>query len=257
MKTQSDATASPGDKARQTKFLLFPAIDLMGGCVVRLQKGDPEQKTVYSDNPPEFAVQWESAGADWIHIVDLDAAFSGRSSNLAQVRRIVEAVGVPCQLGGGMREERQLLEAFDAGVTRVILGTSAVESPGFLREMVACFGSDRIVVGIDARDGRVATHGWRETSGKTAVEFAQEAAADGAGAIVFTDIATDGMLQGPNIPSMVEMARSVSIPVIASGGVSSKSDLKQLADTGCLGGAIIGKALYEKRILPPLKDFRE
>lgn len=238
-------------------FQLLPAIDLMDGCVVRLKKGEAEKKTIYSTDPATFARKWEDAGGDWIHLVDLDAAFSGSFSNLAKVREITRAVGIPCELGGGIRDREAVERAFDAGVSRVILGTKAAESVEFVREICREFGSSRVAVGIDAKDGKVATRGWVHVTDLDCVDFARSMEEAGAGCLICTDIATDGMLQGPNLPALVRIAERVQIPVIASGGVSSKQDLRALHDTGVLAGAIIGVALYEGKITPPLKDFAD
>ncbi|HEY5792524.1 MAG TPA: 1-(5-phosphoribosyl)-5-[(5-phosphoribosylamino)methylideneamino] imidazole-4-carboxamide isomerase, partial [Chthoniobacterales bacterium] len=160
-------------------MLLLPAIDLMGGEVVRLQRGDPNLKTVYSNDPVAFAKKWEALGADWLHLVDLDAAFTGKCANLDAVRAICGAVSIPCELGGGMRSAEVLREAFDAGVRRVIMGTKASQSLGFVTEMAAEFGSDRLAVGIDARNGRVAIKGWQEETSQSAAELAVAAQAAG------------------------------------------------------------------------------
>jgi len=234
-------------------MLLLPAIDLMNGEVVRLKRGEASEKTVYSNNPPLWAHKWEEAGGDWIHIVDLDAAFSGVSHNLESVRAICEAVKIPCELGGGMRDLDAIARAFDAGVSRVVLGTRACESLDFVRAACEKFGGGRLAVGIDSRDGRVAVKGWVETTDMLATDLSLAVQEIGVATIIATDIATDGMLTGPNIPALKQMAEMLDCNFIASGGVSSKDDLDRLAALGCIHGAIIGKALYDGRIPLPLK----
>lgn len=236
-------------------MLLLPAIDLMGGEVVRLKRGLATEKTVYSNDPVAFAKKWEAAGADWLHIVDLDAAFGGEPKNLEHVAAICAAVNIPCELGGGMRNFENVSAAFSAGISRVILGTKACESVDYVREMCAEFGGERIAVGIDAKDGLVAVKGWTETTGRKATELALDAQAAGAGTIIYTDIATDGMLVGPNYVHMKELLNILDCNLIASGGVSSVKDLHKLAAMDGLYGAIIGKALYDGKITPPLPKF--
>jgi len=227
----------------------------MGGEVVRLQRGLATEKTVYSSDPVAFAKKWEAAGADWLHIVDLDAAFTGTPANLEHVARICEAVNIPCELGGGMRSFENVSAAFAAGVSRIIIGTKAAESLDYVREMAREFGSDRIAVGIDAKDGMVAVKGWTETTAKTATELALAAVEAGAGTIIYTDIATDGMFTGPNYAALQDLLEIVEAQLIASGGVSSVADLERLAAMEGLYGAIIGKALYDGKITPPLPRF--
>jgi phosphoribosylformimino-5-aminoimidazole carboxamide ribotide isomerase len=234
-------------------MLYFPAIDLMDGCVVRLQRGDPAAKTVYSNDPVAFARKWEEAGGDWLHLVDLDAAFTGVSANLESVAAICAAVQIPCELGGGMRSAEAVQNALDAGVRRVVLGTRAAESLDFISAMAETHGPERVAVGLDARDGFVAVKGWQEATALRATDFAREVEKAGAGALIYTDIATDGMLQGPNLPALREMQETTGLPLIASGGVSSRTDLEALAALEGLHGVIIGKALYDGHILPPLK----
>ncbi len=236
-------------------MLLLPAIDLMAGEVVRLRRGEAAEKTVYSDDPAAIARKWEAAGGDWIHIVDLDGAFSGVSANLDSIRAICRAVSIPCELGGGMRDEAAIHAAFDAGVGRVILGTRASQSLEFVRETCATFGGARIAVGIDARDGRVAVKGWTETTPQPASELALAAQEAGAGTIIYTDIATDGMLQGPNFAELEKMLALLDCQLIASGGVSSPDDVRELAKLPGLYGAIIGKALYDGQITGDLRPL--
>lgn len=236
-------------------MLLLPAIDLMGGEVVRLKRGLASEKTVYSSDPVAFAKKWEDAGADWLHIVDLDAAFGGEPKNLAVIEQICSAVNVPCELGGGMRNFQNVSAAFSAGISRVILGTKAAESIDYVREMCAEFGGQRVAIGIDAKDGFVAVKGWTETTPKPAIELALAVQEAGAGTIIYTDIATDGMLQGPNFRAMQDLLDILDCNLIASGGVSSVEDLHKLAAMSGLHGAIIGKALYDGMIIPPLPHF--
>jgi phosphoribosylformimino-5-aminoimidazole carboxamide ribotide isomerase len=236
-------------------MLLLPAIDLMGGEVVRLKRGLAADKTVYSDDPVAIAKKWESSGADWLHIVDLDAAFEGAPRNLGIIARICESVSIPCELGGGMRNYENVSAAFAAGVARVILGTKACESVEYIREVCNEFGGDRIAVGIDAHDGIVAVRGWTESSGMKATDLALRAQAMGVRTIISTDIATDGMMEGPNFVALQEMRDLIDVDLIASGGVSSADDVRRLAAIQGLTGAIIGKALYDGAITGNLRDI--
>lgn len=233
-------------------MLLYPAIDIMDGQVVRLERGLAEKKTIYGDDPVAMALKWEAAGADWIHLVDLDAAFEGKSRNLEVIRRIAEAVSVPCELGGGMRDAASIEAGLATGVSRVIIGTKAAE-PGFLENTSAMFGPECLAVGIDAKDGNVAVKGWVETMELTALDLARRAVATGITTIIYTDIATDGMLQGPNLAAMREMLSEVPCDLIASGGVSGPQDLIDLAAIPGIHGAIIGRALYEGRMPEDLR----
>ena len=226
-------------------MILLPAIDLMGGEVVRLKRGLATEKTVYSSDPVAFAKKWEAAGADWLH---LDAAFSGVPKNLDAIEKICASVNIPCELGGGMRNFENVTAAFSAGVSRVILGTSACQSPEYILEMCQEFGGKRIAVGIDAKDGLVAVKGWTETTDVRATDLALAAQKAGAGTIIATDIATDGMLTGPNFAELEKMLSLLDCHLIASGGVSSAADLRRLATLPRLHGAIIGKALYDGQI---------
>ena len=232
-------------------MLLYPAIDLMSGQVVRLRQGRADQKTVYSSDPAAFAQQWESEGGDWLHIVDLDAAFSGTQQNLESVRAITSAVKIPCELGGGIRDAAAIRRALDAGVSRVILGTKAAESLDFVGEMAREFGRERIAVGIDAKNGIVSVKGWTQETGQSALDLAQRAIEAGAGTIIYTDIATDGMLQGPNFEE-TERVNAAIVPLggqlIASGGVGTVEHVMRLAGVASLHGCIIGKALYDKTL---------
>ena len=234
-------------------MILLPAIDLMGGQVVRLRQGKASEKTVYSNDPAAFAKKWVDEGGDYLHIVDLDAAFTGVSQNIESVRAITAAAGVPCELGGGMRSEEAIARAFDAGVARVVIGTRAAESVDFVAAMAAKFGGERIAVGIDARNGEVSVKGWTEASGVKAVDLARQVEAAGAGTIIYTDIATDGMLEGPNFAEMEHLLGVLKCQLIASGGVSCAQDVLRLNQMQGLYGTIIGKALYDQKIdLPAL-----
>lgn len=230
---------------------ILPAIDILGGRVVRLRQGRREDVTVYGDDPAAFAVRWRDEGASWLHIVDLDGAFEGAPRNLEAVRRIVTAVRIPCELGGGMRDEPAVQAALDAGIARVIIGSKAAGSLDFVASLVARFGGERIAVGIDARDGKVAVRGWTESSDLTALDLARQAVATGAQTIIYTDIATDGMLGGPNVPAMRAMCETTNASVIASGGVSAPADVAALRAIPGIGGAIVGKALYDGRTTLP------
>jgi len=236
-------------------MILLPAIDIMGGAVVRLKRGLASEITHYSSEPVEFAKKWEDSGADWLHIVDLDAAFSGEPRNMAVIEQICASVDIPCELGGGMRNDFNVSAAFAAGVSRVIIGTKACESIDYVAEMCAEFGGDRIAVGIDANNGKVAVKGWTETTQTDATDLALAVEKAGAGTIIYTDIATDGMLEGPNFAEMAKLLKLVNCQVIASGGVSSADDIRELARMPGLYGAIIGKALYDGRITGNLREI--
>jgi phosphoribosylformimino-5-aminoimidazole carboxamide ribotide isomerase len=226
-------------------MILLPAIDLMSGEVVRLRQGKADQKTVYSNDPAAFARRWQEEGGDYLHIVDLDAAFTGEQRNLEAVRAITAAITIPCELGGGIRSEAAVKRALDAGVARVIIGTRAAESLDFVRDMARGFGSERIAVGIDAKNGMVSVKGWTEESSLTALDLARRAEDAGAGTIIYTDIATDGMLQGPNFAETEKVLGTLTCQLIASGGVSSADDVQRLGQMAGLYGCIIGKALYD------------
>ncbi len=233
---------------------LYPAIDLMNGQAVRLRQGRAADKTVYSDDPVGVAREWEARGGDWLHVVDLDAAFTGEQTNLEVVRRMAGAIRIPVQMGGGIRDEAAIERALGAGISRVVIGTRAAAGDDFVARAVARFGSEKIAVGIDARDGMVAVKGWTETTGISALDLARQAAKDGAAAIIYTDIATDGMLQGPNLDATAGMVEAVSAGVIASGGVSSAADLARLDQIKGLSGAIIGRALFDGLIRGNLRE---
>ena len=222
---------------------IWPAIDLRGGNCVRLKQGDYNQETVFGDNPGAMALQWCKQGAECMHLVDLDGAREGLWSNQEAVRSIIEAIDVPCQLGGGVREEATIELLLGLGVSRLIVGTKALKEPSWFSSMVEKF-PHKLALGIDARDGMVATDGWLETSETTAISLAQQFENQPVAAIIYTDISRDGMMQGANVTGMAEMKQATSIPVIASGGVTTLDDVKQLQEAG-LDGAIIGRSLYD------------
>ncbi|MBE0317800.1 MULTISPECIES: 1-(5-phosphoribosyl)-5-[(5-phosphoribosylamino)methylideneamino]imidazole-4-carboxamide isomerase [Bacillaceae] len=229
-------------------FTLYPAIDMRGGKCVRLLQGDYDKETVYGDSPFDMAKSFADQGAKWIHMVDLDGAKDGKRVNDSFVIEAAKKLGVSVQIGGGIRTEEDIVHYLDNGVTRVIIGSIAISNPDFAIEMIKKYGS-AIALGIDAKNGFVATHGWIETSEIRAVDLGKRFADAGAETFIFTDIATDGMLSGPNLLAVKELAAVTKKDVIASGGVSSLEDLvalKQYSKDG-VAGAIIGKALYEGR----------
>ena len=228
-------------------MILFPAIDIKNGQCVRLRQGRFQDVLVYSDIPLKIAKQWEAAGASFIHVVDLDGALLGHSVNDEAIRLIISEVKIPVQVGGGIRTIQDIENKLKLGVERVIIGTKAVKDPGFIKEAITTFGADRIILGIDAKEGMVAIEGWEKVSEYHAVGFAQEMKKLGAKTIVYTDISKDGMLQGPNIAHTKQMVDSTGMNIIASGGVSSLKDLEILEEIGAYG-TIIGKALYENKI---------
>jgi phosphoribosylformimino-5-aminoimidazole carboxamide ribotide isomerase len=226
--------------------LILPAIDLRGGQCVRLRQGDYTQETVFGDDPAAMARRWVSQGAAYLHLVDLDGARQGQPVNGASVRAIAQSAGVPCQLGGGLRNEEHIAAALGWGVARVVLGTRALQDPEWCEAVCRRFPG-KVALGIDARDGRVATEGWLHTSDRPALDLAKRCAAWPLAAIIYTDISRDGMLEGPNVEATAELAAAVPVPVIASGGVTTLDDVARLARRG-LAGCIIGRALYEGRI---------
>jgi phosphoribosylformimino-5-aminoimidazole carboxamide ribotide isomerase len=229
-------------------MILYPAIDLKGGQCVRLLRGDMAQATVFGDDPAAQARAFAEAGCRWLHLVDLDGAFAGRPVNAAAVEAILAAVAIPVQLGGGIRDRATLEAWLGRGVARAVLGTAAVRDPAFVRAAAAAHPG-RVAVGIDARDGRVAVEGWAETTDMAVVDLARRFEDAGVAALIYTDIDRDGAMVGPNVAATAALARSVSIPVIASGGVASLDDLVALRDCGAaLDGVISGRALYEGRL---------
>ena len=229
-------------------MILYPAIDLKDGQAVRLLRGDMEKSTVFNDDPASQAMEFVDAGCAWLHLVDLNGAFAGEPVNDAAVEAILSRTQVPAQLGGGIRDMATIERWLDKGLQRVILGTVSVENPDLVREAAKAFPG-HVAVGIDARDGRVATKGWAEETDVMVTDLAKSFEDAGVAAIIYTDINRDGAMQGPNIEATADLARAVSIPVIASGGVSSLDDLIALRDCGAgLNGAISGRALYDGAI---------
>ena len=229
-------------------MIIFPAIDLKDGKCVRLLQGKAEDVTVYSDDPVAMAMHWQEQGGQFLHVVDLDGAFSGEPKNWKWVARIRSAVPIPIQLGGGLRTLDQIRDALELGVDRVVLGTKAT-SERFLQEVLREFGAEKLVVGIDARDGRVAVSGWTKQTSLSAIDFAKKVFELGVFRMVFTDINTDGMLVGPPLDSIRRLCSAVGCSVIASGGVSTLEDIRKLRglELPNLEGVIVGKALYEKK----------
>jgi phosphoribosylformimino-5-aminoimidazole carboxamide ribotide isomerase len=235
-----------------TTLTLYPAIDLKDGQCVRLRRGEMDDATVYSSDPAAQARAWQDAGFSWLHVVDLNGAFAGRPVNADAIAAILDAVTIPVQLGGGVRTMAGIETWLASGVRRVILGSAAVNSPELVREACRAFPG-RIVIGIDARDGKVATNGWVETSSLDAGEMARSFEDAGAAAIIYTDIRRDGMLSGPNVAQTLALAHAVNVPVIASGGVAdlwNLIELKRASAGSMIQGAIIGRALYDGRIDP-------
>ncbi|MET0257188.1 MAG: 1-(5-phosphoribosyl)-5-[(5-phosphoribosylamino)methylideneamino]imidazole-4-carboxamide isomerase [Methylobacterium sp.] len=232
-------------------MILFPAIDLKDGRCVRLIQGDMAQAKVFNDDPAAQAAEFETQGFAWIHVVDLDGAFAGAPQNASAVDAILARVTVPVQLGGGIREMRTLEGWVEKGVSRVVIGTAAVRDPAFVHE-AARRHPGKIAVGIDAKDGRVAVEGWAQTSSMTAEELGRRFEDAGVAAIIYTDIARDGILKGLNIEMTLALAEAVTIPVIASGGLASIDDVHRILQPDCamLAGAITGRALYDGRIDP-------
>ncbi|BAU26612.1 1-(5-phosphoribosyl)-5-[(5-phosphoribosylamino)methylideneamino] imidazole-4-carboxamide isomerase [Aneurinibacillus soli] len=230
-------------------FIIYPAIDIRGGKCVRLLQGDYNQETVYGDSPLDMAKQWATQGAQWVHLVDLDGAKAGQPVNHEVVCEIARTLDVPVQIGGGLRRMEDVERYIESGVARVILGTAAIQDQPFAEQVLAKYG-DKVAIGIDARDGYVATHGWLETSGVTAEALAKVLISKGAETFIYTDISRDGTLAGPSTESTVQLARAIGKTVIASGGVSVEQDLLELAQYAKdgVGGAIVGKALYTDRI---------
>lgn len=229
-------------------MIIFPAIDMRQGRCVRLLQGRAELETVYFEDPVSVAQRWEAEGAAWIHLVDLDGAMSDGAGNRAVAKKIFASLRIPVQFGGGLRTMKDLDEILDAGAARIVVGTAAVKQPEFLAEALQRFG-ERIVVGIDSRNGQVATHGWNQVGSLEAATFAQTLASSGVRRVVYTDISKDGMLSGPNFEATKRLAAQSQLKVIASGGVASLEDLRLLSglESDGIEGAIVGKALYERR----------
>lgn len=226
------------------KFEIIPAIDIRGGQCVRLLQGDYARETVYGADPLAMAQKWADEGATRLHVVDLDGARDGKPTNLEIIRKIAAALQVPVQVGGGIRNHETLDALLDAGVQRCIIGTAAAKNPSWAEETFAIY-ADAVILGLDAKNGQVAVEGWQETSGTDAISFARYMEEAGAARVIFTDIARDGMLTGPNLEALAQMASALSIPVIASGGVHVASDVTALQTIENIEGVITGKALYE------------
>lgn len=222
---------------------LYPAIDLKDGKCVRLLQGDYNEVTVYGENPGEMAKKWECLGGDFLHIVDLDGAKAGKEINGEAIRQIVEAINIPIELGGGIRSIEDISLQLSRGVHRVILGSAAIKNRALVKEALDTFGPDKIVVGVDAKGGMVAVEGWLEVTDTSALAFCQELEKMGVQTVIYTDIAKDGMMQGPNIEETKKLVKETHLDIVASGGVSSLEDLKALEKIGVYG-AIIGKAIY-------------
>ncbi|NLP14418.1 MAG: 1-(5-phosphoribosyl)-5-[(5-phosphoribosylamino)methylideneamino]imidazole-4-carboxamide isomerase [Clostridium sp.] len=225
-------------------MIIYPAVDIKGGRCVRLIQGEFDKVTVYSDNPVEMALKWEQLGAQYLHVVDLDGARTGQVQNIPIISEMAVKLGIPVQMGGGIRTIETIETILCKGIHRIILGTSAVKDPNLVKQALKNFG-DSIAIGIDAKDGMVAIEGWAKTSEFTAIGFARKMEQLGAKTIIYTDISRDGMLKGPNLKAMEEMVKAVGIEVIASGGVSNLEDIRHLKEVG-VSGAIVGKALYTK-----------
>lgn len=233
-------------------MILYPAVDLKDGACVRLRRGEMDDATIYSDDPAAQAQAWQAAGCTWLHVVDLNGAFAGHPVNAEAVASILKVATVPVQLGGGIRDRAGIDHWLEAGIARVILGSAAVKNPDLVHEACRAY-PDRIAVGIDARDGIVATEGWAESSGIAAIDLALRFEDSGVAAIIYTDIGRDGMLTGFNLDATLALADRLQTPVIASGGAGSLADLRALADRavfarGVIDGAIVGRALYDGRI---------
>ncbi|GBD93365.1 1-(5-phosphoribosyl)-5-[(5-phosphoribosylamino) methylideneamino] imidazole-4-carboxamide isomerase [bacterium BMS3Abin05] len=231
-------------------MILIPAIDLKGGKVVRLQQGKAEKVTSYSDNPVQIAKHWEAQGASWLHLVDLDGAFKGKSIHARTIQRIAEAVSIPVELGGGLRNLQAIERALECGIHRVILGSAAVTRPEVVLKAIEKFTSEKIVLGVDALNGKIATHGWTDVTAVTLFDFLRKWEKTGLTRIVYTDISRDGMLSGPNLKELIEINASFSFRIILSGGISDENEITKLCEAKLryLEGVIVGKALYDGRI---------
>lgn len=231
-------------------MMIYPAIDLRGGRVVRLKEGDPERQTVFSDDPVSTARKWIDDGAQWLHMVNLDGAFAAANDNGAILEKAA-GLGVPVQFGGGLRTMTDIADAFERGARRVVLGTVAIENPDIVREVVDRWGADAVCVALDARGGTVTTHGWQKTSGRTPTDVGLDMAKIGVRNALYTDVSRDGGLEGVNVASTIALAQATGLDVIASGGVSALGDIELLQASGAVAGAVIGMALYEGRMTLP------
>ncbi len=227
-------------------MILYPAIDLRGGKVVRLKEGDPNRQTVFYDNPLDAARRWVDEGAAWLHVVNLDGALASANDNL-NILASIAGLGVPVQFGGGLRTLDDAARAISLGAARVVLGTAVVQQPDLARQAVERWGAARVCVALDARGGQIAIHGWQQTVNMTPAELGQQMAQQGIVHALYTDVSRDGGLQGVNVAGTVSLAQATRLQVIASGGVSSLDDVRALAASGAVAGAVIGMALYDKR----------
>lgn len=234
-------------------MIIFPAIDIQKGQCVRLRKGIAADATVYGTDPAAMAKKWEDEGAKYLHVVDLDGAFEGAGQNTGAIRAIASAIRIPFEVGGGIRDEAAVKAHLENGVTRVIIGSAAVENPAFAVEMAKRYGREHIAVSIDAKGDMAATHGWVDGSGRSVLPFAEELVSAGVSTIIYTDISRDGMLTGPNFDMLEKLGGIPGISLIASGGMSAPADLEKLSAMG-LYGAICGKALYENKVT--MEDIR-
>lgn len=228
-------------------MIIYPAIDLRGGKVVRLKEGDPNRQTVFSDDPLATAQAWIEQGAAWIHMVNLDGAFASANDN-GRILEGASKLGAKVQFGGGLRGIGDIERAFEQGATRVVLGTIAVQQPEIVSEAVQRWGAERVCVALDARDGKIATHGWQQTADLTPVELGKQMVARGVRHALYTDVSRDGGLQGVNIEGTVTLGRETGLQVIASGGVSRIEEIEQLAQSKIVAGVVIGMALYEGKL---------
>ena len=231
-------------------MIVIPAIDLIDGKCVRLLQGKATMGTVYSDNPAEMAMLFEEAGAQCLHLVDLDGAFSGKSANMRSIQAIIQAVGIPVELGGGMRNREDIERMLDLGVSSVIVGTMAVKSPEILKSVLKEYSGEKIILGIDSRNGKVAISGWEKQTKINDIEFGIHWKQYGIERIIYTDITRDGMLTGPNLPALRQFAKETHLKITASGGISSKTDIERIKSLESEGvdHVIVGKAIYEGRI---------
>jgi len=230
-------------------MIIYPAIDIKDGNCVRLKQGNMDEETIFSVDPAKQARHWENMGFQWLHVVDLNGAVEGKPRNIYAVQKIIHAVKIPVQLGGGIRDVQTAESWFEAGVSRLILGTIAIEAPKIVEELCQKYPG-KIAVGIDAKNGMVATRGWIRKTKTSAVELAKKFEDKGVAAIIYTDIDRDGLMGGPNIIETLELAQAVKIPIIISGGISSTEDVRRVNETGKIAGAVIGRALYDGSIDP-------
>ncbi len=241
MNTETDALRSPGSLTQ----VLYPAIDLRQGSVVRLEQGDPARQTVFDDDPMAVARGWAAAGASWLHVVNLDGAFADEGAANWSLLPALARLGVNIQFGGGIRSLADVEWALAAGVQRVVLGTVAVEQPALVADAVSRYGAEHVAVSLDARDGLVRTRGWRQDAGITAVELGRRMADHGVGLVVHTDISRDGLMGGANVAASASLARETGLAVVVSGGVASLDDVRAVRGVSGLAGIIIGRALYD------------